>query len=219
MKGAALFAGGAVLGAALGAGGAWLYGALSGLAALGAALSGAQGSAAVAGPAQFDAPVMVLQRQYLARGAEGISLILTESATGGEAVFVADAAGLSGHVDSEVMSTGQSVAAVAFSLGGALANWRTYALLVQEGEVVDKVTCWRCDVRLPDFRGADVAALVAQGRAIRPEHRTFDSEEAFEAALAAARTDGGVIVDRKAQFGQSGGEGATFWVLNTWVMP
>jgi len=146
-------------------------------------------------------------------------MVLTGSATSDmrdTAPEALRAAGGAAWVRHRHMTNSQGVATVMLTLGQGAANWKDFALLVRDGEVIDTLTCWQCDTRLPDFAGADLEGLTDAGRPVDPLHRSFSSRAAFDAALAEAQANPGSWIDRTVQFGQSGTQDAPFWVLNTW---
>jgi hypothetical protein len=175
----------------------------------------------------FRAPEpLTLRRFLLPAGSDidgGTALILTDSATGGDPVIITDTAALTreapaAHVDYAYMSDGQYAAAIGFTFGLALQNQRTFALLVRNGEVADRLTCWRCDVRLPDFVGASTEGLLAAARPVREARQSLRTEAEFDAALAEATGRGDIIIDRTAQFGRQNTGEAAFWMLVTWIV-
>ena len=179
-------------------------------------------SAPAAEGLRFGDPQPVVMRRWILpenrEDAGDYALILTRHATGAGPVIVTDPQthGAQAHVDHRHMTGGQSAMAVAVTLGMAAQNWKDFAILLQDGQVIDTLTCWQCDVASPDFQGANISDLIAAGRPAAQRHATFHSQAEFDAALAGAEENPDIWIDRTRQFGRSGNTDAPFWVLNTW---
>ena len=167
---------------------------------------------------------LVMRQPLIPQGlsaAQGGGLILTHAATGQGAMVIHGPEALSSvgalaSVDHLHLTDLNAAAAVVFTLGLAARNWKTFALLLQDGEVVDRITCWSCAQGDADFKGADIDKLIAAARPVSSKDQQFDSQAAFDAALARARQDPGIWIDRKHGFGKNGNVKSPTWHLTTW---